>query len=183
MGLGSIYRQVIRSYGTEGDHKETYRKGITALIVKPLLPAYGGYTIARDDKIILVKGAIPGEVVEVIVQEKKRDYTLAAVSQVVEPSEYRVEPKCPVFGVCGGCHLQYVSYERQLSMKEEVLVDSLARLGGIEVELGPSLSDAQWNYRHRAQFKVSRHGNIGFFRGSSRDIVEFEACPLMKGEI
>ena len=153
------------------------------MIVKPLLPAYGGYTVARDDKIILVKGAIPGEVVEVTVQEKKRDYTLAAVSQVVEPSEYRVEPKCPVFGVCGGCHLQYVSYERQLSMKEEVLVDSLARLGGIEVELGPSLSDAQWNYRHRAQFKVSRHGNLGFFRESSRDIVEFEACPLMKGEI
>jgi 23S rRNA (uracil1939-C5)-methyltransferase len=153
------------------------------LIVKPLLPAYGGYTVARDDKIILVKGAIPGEVVEVTVQEKKRDYTLAAVSQIVEPSEYRVEPKCPVFGVCGGCHLQYVSYERQLSMKEEVLVDSLTRLGGIEVELGPSLSDAQWNYRHRAQFKVSRQGNIGFFRESSRDIVEFEACPLMKGEI
>lgn len=153
------------------------------MIVKPLLSAYGGYTVARDDKIILVKGAIPGEVVEVTVQEKKRDYTLAAVSQVVEPSEYRVEPKCPVFGVCGGCHLQYVSYERQLSMKEEVLVDSLARLGGIEVELGPSLSDAQWNYRHRAQFKVSRHGNIGFFRESSRDIVEFDACPLMKGEI
>ena len=153
------------------------------MIVKPLLPAYGGYTVARDDKIILVKGAIPGEVVEVNVQERKRDYTLAAVSQVVEPSEDRVEPKCPVFGVCGGCHLQYVSYERQLSMKEEVLVDSLTRLGGIEVELGPSLSDAQWNYRHRAQFKVSRHGNIGFFRESSRDIVEFEACPLMIGEI
>jgi len=128
-GLQKHISSVIRSYGTEGDHKETYRKGITALIVKPLLPAYGGYTVARDDKIILVKGAIPGEVVEVTVQEKKRDYTLAAVSQVVEPSEYRVEPKCPVFGVCGGCHLQYVSYERQLSMKEEVLVDSLCPAG------------------------------------------------------
>lgn len=153
------------------------------MIIKPLLPAYGGYTVARDDKIILVKGAIPGEVVEVTFQEKKRDYTLATVSQVVEPSEHRVEPKCPVFGICGGCHLQYVSYERQLSMKEEVLADSLARLGGIEAGFGPSMSGAQWHYRHRAQFKVSRQGNVGFFRESSRDVVEFEACPLMKEEI
>jgi len=153
------------------------------LIVRPLLPAYGGYTIARDDKIILVKGAIPGEVVDVIVQEKKRDYTLATVSQVVEPSEHRVEPKCPVFGVCGGCHLQYVSYNRQLSMKEEVLLDSLHRLGKLDVQLSPSLFDASWHYRHRAQFKVSREGTIGFFRASSRDIVTFESCPLMQEEI
>lgn len=153
------------------------------MIVKPVLPAYGGYTIARDDKVILVKGAIPGEVVEVTVQEKKRDYTLASVSQVVEPSEFRVEPQCPVFGICGGCQLQYVSYAKQLSMKEEVLIDSLGRIGGIEVQLGPSLSGAQWNYRHRAQFKISREGNVGFFRESSRDIVTFDACPLMKEEI
>ena len=153
------------------------------MIVKPLLPAYGGFTVARDDRIILVRGAIPGEVVEVTVQEKKRDYTLAVVTQVVEPSEYRVEPKCPVFGVCGGCHLQYISYDRQLGMKEEVLVDSLARIGKVDVNLAPSLYDMQWNYRHRAQFKISRQGTIGFFRESSRDVVEFEACPLMKDEI
>ncbi len=153
------------------------------MIVQPFLPAYGGYTVARGDRIILVKGAIPGEVVEITVQEKKRDYTLAMVTQVVEPSEHRVAPKCPVFGICGGCHLQYISYDRQLRMKEEVLVDSLARIGKIDVNLGPSLCGAQWNYRHRAQFKVSRQGTIGFFRESSRDVVEFDACPLMKDEI
>jgi 23S rRNA (uracil1939-C5)-methyltransferase len=153
------------------------------LIVKPLLPAYGGYCIAREDRIILVKGAIPGETVEVTVDEKKRDYMLATVTQVVEPSEFRVEPKCPVFGVCGGCSLQYISYEKQVQMKEEVLVDSLTRLGGIEVQLGPSLVDAQWHYRHRAQFKVSKEGALGFFRGSSRDVVDFESCPLMVDRI
>ena len=153
------------------------------MIVKPSLPAYGGYTIAREDKVILVKGAIPGEVVDVAIQENRRDYMLATVSQVVEPSEYRVEPKCPVFGICGGCQLQYVSYERQLRMKEEVLLDSLRRIGGIDVQLGPSFSGAQWNYRHRVQFKVSREGTIGFFRESSRDVVAFESCPLLKEEI
>ena len=153
------------------------------MIVTASLPAYGGYTIVRDDKIILVKGAIPGEVVEIIVQERKRDYLVGTVSQVVEPSQDRVGPICPVFGVCGGCQLQYVRYERQLRMKEDVLRDSLARLGDIQLELGESLSGTQWHYRHRAQFKVSPQGIAGFFRESSRDVVELESCPLMRNEI
>ena len=149
------------------------------MILRPSLPAYGGYSIARDEKIILIKGAIPGELVEVHIDERKRDYMLGTVTQVVEPSEFRVKPKCPVFGICGGCHLQFIDYEKQVNMKEEVLVDSLARIGGIEVQLSPSLTNAQWHYRHRAQFKISREGTIGFFRQSSRDMVLFESCPLM----
>ena len=149
------------------------------MILRPSLPAYGGYSIARDEKIILIKGAIPGELVEVHIDERKRDYMLGTVTQVVEPSEFRVKPKCPVFGICGGCHLQFIDYEKQVNMKEEVLVDSLARIGGIEVQLSPSLTNAQWHYRHRAQFKISREGTIGFFRESSRDVVLFESCPLM----
>ncbi len=143
------------------------------------MPAYGGYSIAREEKVILIKGAVPGELVEVNIDERKRDYMLASVTQILEPSEFRVEPKCPVFGICGGCHLQFISYEKQVSMKEEVLVDSLTRLGGIEVQLSPSLTSNQWHYRHRAQFKISKEGNIGFFRESSRDVVLFESCPLM----
>lgn len=152
-------------------------------ILKSLMPAYGGYTIAREEKVIFIKGAIPGEVVEVEIEEKKRDYSVASVKNVLEPSEYRDEPRCPVFGICGGCQLQFISYERQLSMKDEILLDSLNRLGGIEIVLSPVLSDSQWNYRHRAQFKISRNGEIGFFRESSRDVITFDSCPLLKQEI
>ncbi len=147
------------------------------------MPAYGGYSIARDDKVILVKGAIPGELVDVNIDERKRDYMLATVTQVVEPSEFRTEPRCPVFGVCGGCHLQFIAYEKQVAMKEEILVDSLTRLGRIEMQLSPSLTGSQWQYRHRAQFKVSKEGATGFFRASSRDVVVFESCPLMSDRI
>lgn len=149
------------------------------MIVKATLPAYGGYSIARDEKVMLIRGAIPGEVVDVTVTEKRRDYSVATVSQVLEPSEFRVEPGCPVFGICGGCHLQYMTYEKQVSLKEEVLLDSLSRLGGIDLELSPSFTDSQWHYRHRAQLKISKEGAIGFFRESSRDVVVFESCPLM----
>lgn len=79
--------------------------------------------------------------------------------------------------------MQFVSYERQLRLKDEILQDSLTRLGGIETPLLPVLSDSQWQYRHRAQFKVTRNGDIGFYRQSSMDVVTFEQCPLMNTEI
>ena len=148
-----------------------------------LQPAYGGYTIARDEKVILIKGAIPGEVVDVTIEEKKRDYAIASVINVIEASEYRIEPRCSVFGICGGCQLQFVAYEKQLMMKDEIIQDSLKRLGGIEINLEPAFSDLTWHYRHRAQFKVSRNGETGLFRESSRDIVTFQSCPLMNHEI
>lgn len=153
------------------------------MILKSLLPAYGGYTIARDEKVILIKGAIPGEVVEVNIEQNKKDYAVASVTNVIETSPYRIEPRCPVFGICGGCQLQFVSYEKQLMMKDEIILDSLKRISGMEISLEPAFSDAIWNYRHRAQFKVSRNGEIGLFRESSRDIVTFQDCPLMNQRI
>lgn len=153
------------------------------LILKSLMPAYGGYTIARDEKVIFIKGAIPGEVVEVDIEERKKRYSVASAVNVVESSEDRVAPECSAFGICGGCQLQFISYKRQLTMKDEILLDSLTRLGGIEIAPGPALSDSQWNYRHRAGFKVSRDGDIGFFKGSSREVVTFDSCPLMDGAI
>jgi 23S rRNA (uracil1939-C5)-methyltransferase len=153
------------------------------VILESLTPAYGGYSVARDEKVILIKGAIPGEVVEVEIEEKKKDYSVGSVLNVVEPSADRVEPPCPVFGKCGGCQLQFIRYARQLSMKDEILRDTLRRLGGIEVSAEPPLTGDQWNYRRRAQYKVSRTGEIGFFRASSREVITFEKCPLMHERI
>ncbi|MBA4371354.1 MAG: hypothetical protein C0402_00660 [Thermodesulfovibrio sp.] len=152
-----------------------------SLVLKSLSPAYGGYSIARDEKekVVLIKGALPGEVVEVEILENKRDYATARVVTVLEPSAQRVEPACPVFGICGGCHLQFISYTAQVEMKDEVLLDSLARIGGIETGLSPALTDAQWHYRRRAQFKVGRNGEIGFFKEATREVVPFDSCPLM----
>ena len=68
-------------------------------------------------------------------------------------------------------------------MKDEIILDSLRRIGGIEISLGPALSGLAWNYRQRAQFKVSRDGEVGLFRESSREIVTFQSCPLMDQRI
>src|SRR5512139_3399608 len=87
-------------------------------IVRAEMPVYGGYVICRDGKIVFIRGAIPGELVEIFVEEKKKDYSLATVRHIIEPSSYRRKPPCPVFGTCGGCQLQFMEYEKQALVKE-----------------------------------------------------------------
>ena len=144
------------------------------------IPAYGGFSLGRcEGKVVLVKGALPGERVEVRLEEQKSDFSTASTLRVIEPSPDRREPFCGLFGLCGGCHMQYASYERQVKMKEEVLRDALRRLARREPDLSPSLVDGNpWRYRYRGQFKVDA-GKIGFYREKTRDVVDAEECPLM----
>jgi 23S rRNA (uracil1939-C5)-methyltransferase len=142
-------------------------------------PVYGGYVIGRDGKVVFIKGAIPGEVVEVSEDERRKDYSLSSVTQVLEPSSHRRDPHCSLFGLCGGCHLQFVSYERQVSMKEEVLLDALRRIGNLEMHPIAPMTDTEFRYRRKGRFKVSRRGEIGFYREGTREVVPVEECPLM----
>ncbi len=153
------------------------------MIIKAQSPVYGGYVIAREGGVVFIRGALPEEVVEVSITEKKKDYSVGTAVNIIEPSPFRIDPPCPVFGICGGCHLQFISYESQIQMKEEILLDSLRRIGGVETALSTALTDEDYNYRHRGQFKISQPGAIGFYREGTRDVVPIEECPLMISEI
>lgn len=156
---------------------------MTLQTLKAELPVYGGYVISRDGKVVFIKGAIPGEVVKVTTRENKKDYSIASVTNIIEPSPFRIQPACKLFGICGGCHLQYIAYEKQVSLKEEILTDTLKRTGGVELQLMPSLTDKEFGYRHRGQFKISQEGHIGFYREGTREVVSVEECPVMADEI
>ncbi len=151
----------------------------SALILEPVSPAYGGISIARlNGKVVMIKGAIPGETVEVTIDEDKKDYSTATVTKVLEPSPERVLPLCRYFGTCGGCQLQFISYQHQTKLKEEVLKSSLLRIARLDIQLSDPLTGDPWHYRHRAQFKVSGK-KIGFFREKSSNVVNIDSCPLM----
>ena len=154
------------------------------ITVKAEIPVYGGYTIARGDGgVVFLSGALPGETVRADVSEKRKDYSVAAVSEVLEPSEGRTEPFCPHFGQnrCGGCHLQYASYDAQVAMKHAIIGDCLKRIAGIETVLQSPITGSDTGYRHRAQFKVSaqKGGLAGFFKTGTREIVPVRRCPLL----
>ncbi len=151
----------------------------SSLVVKAETPVYGGYVIVRNEKVIFLKGAVPGELVEASIDDRKRDYSIASVKNIIEPSPFRRTPPCGLFGICGGCQLQFIDYGRQITMKEEILLDALRRIGDVSMPLSPSLVGAEFRYRHRAQFKVSPGGAIGFYKEASREVVPVDECPLM----
>lgn len=161
----------------------TWGKGVTLRIIRAESPVYGGYVIGRHEKVVFIKGAVPGELVEASIDERKRDYSVASVKDVIEPSPFRREPPCSIFGICGGCHLQFIAYEKQVTMKEEILLDALKRIGDINISLMPSIIGGEFRYRRRAQFKVSNDGLIGFYKEGTREVVPVEECPLMVDEI
>ncbi|MBF0317459.1 MAG: class I SAM-dependent RNA methyltransferase [Nitrospirae bacterium] len=146
-------------------------------------PLYGGLCLSRHNGVVFVKGTIPGERVLAQLREQKRDYSIADAVEILHRSQDRVEARCPVFSVCGGCHYQHISYERQLAIKEEIVTDCLHRIGKTDIALGATLAGQQWHYRSKAQFKLSDDGTMGFYKEDSRDVVSVRECFICKNEI
>ncbi len=143
--------------------------------------AFGGAGIGRlaDGKICFVPRVIPGEKVKALIRTKHASYVEADLEEVVEPSPDRVKPRCPVYGRCGGCHYQHLSYPRQLAIKSEQVAEVLRRLGGVpNPPVEPTVpSPVQFHYRNRITVH-SKSGRVGFFGPRSRRIVEVSQCPI-----
>jgi tRNA/tmRNA/rRNA uracil-C5-methylase (TrmA/RlmC/RlmD family) len=164
------------------------------LILRAGNAVYGGLTVSRRAargctnehpvKTALVKGAIPGELVEISVNGEKRSHITGDVIKVLEPSPDRIEPRCTYFGTCGGCHLQFAEYKQQIRIKESALHDCMQRIAKIDIRLSEALSieSNDWGYRHRGRFKVSGQ-IIGFSREKSNNLIAIEQCPLMATDI
>ncbi|HMK42923.1 MAG TPA: class I SAM-dependent RNA methyltransferase [Dissulfurispiraceae bacterium] len=149
------------------------------ITVRAEKPVYGGVVIARyENQIVFLEGALPGEFIRARIIEERRDYLRARVVDILEASADRVPPDCPMYKICGGCHSQHIRYALQVSLKEEVLRDTLRRIGGMEIELAPSMIDSNpWHYRRRVQFKIGDNA-LGFYRAGARSVVDVDSCPV-----
>ncbi len=117
-----------------------------------------GKTIAKvDDLVIFLNNAVPGDVVDIQVFKKKRNYVEGRAIKFHKYSEKRVEPFCEHFGTCGGCKWQFLSYEDQLGYKAKQVKDNLERLAKIELpEFEPILGAPQTKYyRNKLEYTFS----------------------------
>ncbi|MFP3852894.1 MAG: class I SAM-dependent RNA methyltransferase [Anaerolineales bacterium] len=150
--------------------------------------AYGGEGLGRadDGHLIFVGFCAPGERVRAREVESHKRWGRAELLEVLEASEARVhDPRCIHFGICGGCHYQHIDYQEQLAIKQDILIDQLQRLGGIEdppvEETIPS--PAPWNYRNRLRFHLREDGQLGFYRADGAEIFPLQECHLPEGPI
>ena len=153
-----------------------------------------------DGMVVFVDFAVPGDVVDIQVYKKKKNYMEGFIKRIVKPSEHRLEPFCKHFGVCGGCRWQPLPYPMQLEAKRQQVEDQLVRIGHLQVpEIRPTLpsEDTQF-YRNKLEFSAScsrwilkdedpstlseaQKVGLGFHVGKFFDkVLDIEQCYLQK---
>lgn len=149
--------------------------------------ANGGTAIGHDQKgrTIFVPYAIPGETVEVALDQEKNNYNHASLIHVITASPDRVEPRCPHFGVCGGCHFQHMAYTAQLEAKQTIVADQLQRIGGFkQVTIQPILPHpSPWHYRTELSLSPTKEGGYGLWSPSQRQIIPIETCLILHEDL
>ena len=110
-----------------------------------------------DGKVVFVPFAVPGDVVDIRVFKKKKNYLEGVICAIKKPSKDRLEPFCKHFGVCGGCKWQPLPYPIQLEAKRQQVYDQLVRIGHLDVpEIRPTLpSERTVFYRNKLEFTAS----------------------------
>lgn len=138
-----------------------------------------------DGKVTFVHGALPGETVMAKPMRRFRAYDEADLLEVLTPSEERVEPRCAVFGTCGGCNMQHLAEDKQIARKQQILLNNLERIGKVTpATVLPPLLGPAWAYRRKARLGVkSVFGKgrvlVGFRERSAPYITDTEQCEIM----
>lgn len=151
---------------------------------------HDGRGVARiGEKIVFVSGALPGERARIRVDRGHRHYDEASVLELITRSPDRVEPRCPHFGVCGGCALQHLPPDKQILAKQNVLAENFARIGKVEPKqwLAP-LSDQAWGYRRKGRLSVKWVEKkdkllVGFREIDPRFIADLAVCHTLLPEV
>jgi 23S rRNA (uracil1939-C5)-methyltransferase len=141
---------------------------------------YGGQGLGREDgRVVLAPFVLPGEEVEVELVDKLN----ARLVRIDKPSEARITPGCPYFGVCGGCQYQHAPYEYQIRQKVEIVREVMQRIGKFsapdEIEV---ISGPEWEYRNRVQLHGSQ-GRVGFLEAGSHRLCAITHCPISSPRI
>jgi 23S rRNA (uracil1939-C5)-methyltransferase len=138
-----------------------------------------------DGKVVFVRGALPNELVTAQVVRQKSKFDVANLVSIERSSHARVTPKCPHFGVCGGCSMQHFELSHQLATKQRALEDQLEHIGKLKADmiLRP-LSGPDWGYRYRGRLSVRnviKKGKVlvGFHEKGSSYVADMTQCLVL----
>jgi len=148
--------------------------------------ANGGSGLGEyEGKKIFIPYSAPGDILDINITKDHGNWAEGQIVSIITPAACRVTPKCPVFGICGGCQWQHISYETQIKWKKDILAETIEKIGKVDKPnmLETLASPKQWYYRNRIQLHVDSHGHVGFYRPRSKEVVEFEECAIAEEKL
>ena len=143
--------------------------------------AFKGLGVGKaSGKVYFVPFAVPGDRVIVGIQKDFGSYGFGMPLKFLRLSDDRINPPCPQFERCGGCQLQHLPYEIQISWKKKWITDHLRRIGGIaETDVRDVVaSPLQFEYRNKASVHIAEH-EMGFLERSSSRVIDVPRCLLL----
>jgi 23S rRNA (uracil1939-C5)-methyltransferase len=150
---------------------------------------YPGRGLARvEGKVVFVPRTLPGERVAICVAQQHKQWALATLESVLEPSPDRIEPICPLAAICPGCAYQQAAYPAELRIKQAQYTELLSRLGGLNVSdpqvlQSPLGAPAFLAYRNKLVLHAGRTTGatqpvLGYVGDDNRSLVDVPCCPL-----
>jgi 23S rRNA (uracil1939-C5)-methyltransferase len=138
-----------------------------------------------EGKTIFIDGALPNETVRYQAQTIKPSYEVAKTIEILKQSNQRVSPKCPHFGLCGGCKIQHMDANAQVAAKQRLLEADLWHIGKVKpLNMLPPLYGPTWGYRHKARLSVKyvdkkERALVGFNEKSTRYVADMNSCEVL----
>ena len=159
---------------------------IEVLKIESLAP--GGLGLGRiQGRIVFLPGVLPGETVEVEILAVRSDYSRARPVRVLESHPRRMEPVCPLFMVCGGCHFLHAGYDLQMEIKSQAVADNLSLPDAVSPDaLSIEPSPHHLFYRDRVRFHAGSVGGknrLGFFAAGTNQLIPVDFCCQLNPRI
>lgn len=138
-----------------------------------------------DGKAIFIHGALPGERVEIELIKKRRKRDEAKLVEVIVASDHRVTPFCKHFSICGGCAIQHIDSQQQISYKQETHINNMKKISALECgDIMPPLFGSAFFYRRRARLGVKyvtkkQRVLVGFREKTHHYLADIEYCPVL----
>ncbi|HWR37895.1 MAG TPA: 23S rRNA (uracil(1939)-C(5))-methyltransferase RlmD [Patescibacteria group bacterium] len=147
---------------------------------------HSGEGVGRKDGFtVFVPMALPGERVAVRIKTVKKQYAVAELQEILVHAAERSQPPCPVYQACGGCQLQHLSYNGQLTVKQQQVINAMARIAHLpEIPVHSVLGAVDcWHYRNKMQFPVGVKKGvavIGCYAAGTHNVIDTRQCLIQQ---
>ena len=151
---------------------------------------YEGKSLARvNDFPIFIEGGCPDDVLKIKIVKLNKNYAIAEIIDIIEPSKNRIKPICPIFNVCGSCNWQHIDYKTQLEQKLKIANETIKNITRKEFVVSNIISSPKTaEYRCKVQYpvsqtKVSKRILAGYYKRNTHELINIKYCPMQSNQI